>query len=83
MRITPAAAAVLLGVLTILGLLAYMQVPGAAVAAVGAVGTIMAWLTQPPTKDGSKVISIAPDAHGDASELPTLPPPPPTPKDLS
>jgi small-conductance mechanosensitive channel len=80
MRITPQAAAIILGVLALLGVLAFLKVPGAPVAAVGAVGTIIAWLTQPPKKDGSGSLSLSPPKVDDPSEAPTIPPPPPAPK---
>lgn len=70
MRITPAAAIVILGLLALLGVLAYFRVEGAAVAAVGAAGTLVAWLVKPPQKD--KGASPAEDP----SEAPTIPPPP-------
>lgn len=77
MRITPASAAVIIGLLALLGVLAYLKVEGAAVAAVGAIGTLVAWLSQPPKKDRRKGVSIAPDPDpDDPSEVPTIPPPP-------
>jgi hypothetical protein len=68
-RITPASAIIILGLLALLGILAYLRVEGAAVAAIGAAGTLVAWLVKPPTKDKAK-----PDE--DPSEAPTIPPPP-------
>jgi hypothetical protein len=72
-KLTPAAAAVIVGVAALLALLVYLKVDGAQVAAVGYATTLVALFTA-----GTKAVS-PPEAStptGDPSEAPTLPPPP-------
>jgi hypothetical protein len=69
-KLTPAAAAVIVGVAALLALLVYLKVDGAQVAAVGYATTLVALFTagvSPPA---------APTPAADPSEAPTLPPPP-------
>ena len=78
-KLTPAAAAVIVGVALLLGLLAYLKVPGAAVAAVGFATSLVALFTA-GTKGQPGFGSQPPPAMSDPSELPTIPPPPDGPK---
>lgn len=77
-KLTPAAAIVIVGVAALLGVLVYLQVPGAAVAAVGFATSVVALFTA-GTK-GAPGIGSQPPPAGDPSEAPTIPPPPPAPK---
>lgn len=72
-KLTPAAAIVIVGVAALLGLLVYLKVDGAQVAAVGYATTLVALFTA-----GTKASSPtgAPTPAIDPSEAPTLPPPP-------
>jgi len=72
-KLTPAAAAVIVGVAALLALLVYLKVDGAQVAAVGYATTLVALFTA-----GTKAVSApeAPAPAADPSEAPTLPPPP-------
>lgn len=72
-KLTPAAAAVIVGVAALLALLVYLKVDGAQVAAVGYATTLVALFTA-GTRASSPV--AAPDPAADPSEAPTLPPPP-------
>lgn len=50
MKITPVSAAIIITALAVLGVLAFLKIDGASVAAIAAVGTVIAWLTTPPQK---------------------------------
>ena len=50
MQVSLPSALVVASVVVVLGVLAYLQIPGAAVAALGAAGAIATWVTQGPTK---------------------------------
>jgi hypothetical protein len=78
-KLTPAAAIVIVGVAALLGVLVYLKVPGAAVAAVGFATSIVALFTA-GTKGAPGIGSQPPPAMSDPSEAETIPPPPPAPK---
>lgn len=78
-KLTPAAAIVIVGVAALLGVLVYLQVPGAAVAAVGFATSVVALFTA-GTKGQPGLGSQAPPPFDDGSEAPTIPPPPKDPK---
>lgn len=48
MQVSLPSALIIVGVLALFAVLAYLEVPGAEVAALGAVGAIVAWITQGP-----------------------------------
>jgi hypothetical protein len=77
-KLTPAAAIVIVGVAALLGVLVYLKVPGAAVAAVGFATSLLALFTA-GTKGAPGMGSQMPPP-GDPSEAETIPPPPPAPK---
>jgi small-conductance mechanosensitive channel len=56
--------------LALLGVLAWLKIDGASVAAIAAAGTVVAWLSTPPKRDGTSGISIAPPPPDRESELP-------------
>jgi hypothetical protein len=66
MHVPVYSAAILIAALTLLGVLAYLHVPGAAVAAIAAVGTIVNWLAQSPQKTSEVVreYSMRPPSNG-------------------
>lgn len=71
MHVPVYSAAILIAALTLLGVLAYLHVPGAAVAAIAAVGTIVNWLAQSPQKTSEVVrqYSMRPPANGDTESI--------------
>lgn len=72
-KLTPAAAAVIVGVAALLAVLVYLKVDGAQVAAVGYATTLVALFTA-----GTKAVAPpeAPTPAGDPSKAVTEPPPP-------
>lgn len=66
MHVPVYSALILVAALALLGVLAYLHVPGAAVAAIAAVGTIVNWLAQSPQKTSEVVrqYSMRPSSPG-------------------
>ena len=84
MHVPVYSAVILVAALVLLGILAYLHVPGAAVAAIAAVGTIVNWLAQSPQKTSEVVrqYSMRPPPAGPSEVIEVrMPASPPIPRE--